>query len=425
MGRVCLSIVVLFTFICSVLPAHADEAAILETLKAMKVQMADMQEKIVSLENKVSRQDAVITQSDALKDAYEERIKDLEDQLAAQPSVSDQTVTTTSKSANWTPDIGVVADTVYTHTSSREDKEGNNRLSVREVELIFGSDIDPFSRLDVVASFSDEEDPSLEEAYMTRFGLPLNSTARLGKFKPKVGKVLQIHRDSLDTVDNPLVIQRYFGVEGLNKSGADVTVPLNLPWSATHEATIGVIEGGNGEDGTAFGDAKRTPTLYSRLRNYLDVTDVTGLEFGVSHMIGSGRDEPGFDAQILAADLTLTQALGDQRQLKWQNEIFNLNRRKTVDADGNLWGGYSLVDYRFHPRASTGLRYDHVDLVDNPSDNIHGHDEGKSVYLTFNQSEFARWRLQYNHREMASGRDDHSVYLQGTFSIGDHKHKLQ
>lgn len=425
MGRLCLSIVVLFVFLGSVFPAHADEAVILETLKVMKAQMADMQEKIVTLEKKVMQQDTAIAQGSALNDTYQKRIEDLEDQLEARPAVSGETVASGTKSAKWTPDIGVVADTVYSYTSSRDDEEGNNRLSVREVELIIGSDIDPYSRLDVTAAFSDEEDPSLEEAYITRFGLPLDATARLGKFKPKVGKVLQIHRDSLETVDNPLVIQRYFGVEGLNKSGVDLTVPLNVPWDLSHEATIGVIEGGNGEDGTAFGTSKRAPTMYARLRNYAELSDVTGLELGLSHMAGSGGDEPDFDARILAADLTLTQQLGANQQLKLQNELFNLNRRKTVDADGNLWGGYSLFDYKFHPRWSTGLRYDYVELVDNPSDSIHDRDEGKTAYLTFYQSEFARWRLQYNHREVASGRDDHSVYLQGTFSIGDHKHKLQ
>jgi hypothetical protein len=260
---------------------------------------------------------------------------------------------------------------------------------------------------------------------MTRFGLPLKATARLGKFKPKVGKALPLHRDYLETVDEPLVIARYFGVEGMSKSGLDVTVPVELPWAMTHQATLGVLEGGNGEDGTAFGTAKRTPTLYTHLKNYADITDTTGLELGFSHMAGSGGEEPRFDAQILAADLTLTQQLGSNQQLKWQNEVFNLNRRKTVDADGNLWGAYGLLDYRFHPRWSTGFRYDYAELVDDPSDNNHDFDEGETGYLTFYQSEFARWRLQYNHKNQAAGKDDHTVYLQGTFSIGDHKHKLQ
>lgn len=416
MGRVCLSLFVLLTFCCSIFPAHADESSVMDELKAMKAQMADMQEQIEELQSKVS-------QHDEIKEGYEVRIKELEDQLAQKPTGHNETVHAHSEHNKRTPQIGVVADTVYTYTSSREDEEGNNRLSVREVEVMVGSDIDPYSRLDVTAAFSDEEDTVLEEAYLTRSGLPFDATARLGKFKPKFGKILLDHRYMLETVDEPLVIEHYFGVEGLSKSGLDVTVPVELPWSMTHQATVGVLEGGNGEGGTAFGETKRAPALYSRLRNYLDVTDTTGLEFGVSHMIGAGRDEPGFDAQILAADLTLTQQLGVTQQLKWQNEVFNLNRRKTFDADGNLWGAYGLLDYKFHPRWSTGLRYDYAELVDNPSEYPHDFDEGKTGYLTFYQSEFARWRLQYNHRNLAAGKDDHTVYLQGTFSIGDHRHE--
>lgn len=417
MGRVCLFLMtcILFYFLSS--PVHADDLSVQDELKAMKVQMQDMQEKMAHLEEKVSNQQAD-------KQVYEDRIKNLEEQLAEKQTVAEPAASGRSTPIKWTPEIGAMADTVFTSSSTKEDTEGANRLSLRELELILGSNVDPFSRLDAVISFSDSEDPSLEEAYMTRFGLPLNATARLGKFKPKVGKVLGAHRDSLDTVDEPLVIQRYFGVEGMGKSGLDLTAPIDLPWPVTQQLTVGVLEGGNGDSGTAFGTARRAPTLYSHLKNYLDLTDVTGLELGLSHMAGSGGDEPGFDVQVLGADMTLTQHLGTQT-IKWQNEVFNLNRRKSVDVDGNLWGAYGLLDYHFLPQWSLGFRYDYAQLVDNPAANPHNADAGESGYLTFYQSEFARWRAQYKHTNLATGKDDNTVYVQGTFVIGDHKHKLQ
>jgi hypothetical protein len=398
-------------------PVNADDLSVQDELKAMKVQMQNIQAKMADLEAKVSSQQAA-------KQVYEDRIKNLEEQLAEKQTVMEPAASGRSTPIKWTPEIGAMADTVFTSSSTKEDTEGANRLSLRELELILGSNIDPFSRLDVVISFSDSEDPSLEEAYMTRFGLPFHTTARLGQFKPKVGKVLGAHRDSLDTVDEPLVIQRYFGVEGMSKSGLDLTAPIDLPWPVTQQLTVGVLEGGNGEDGTAFGTARRTPTLYSHLKNYVDLTDLTGIEVGISHMAGSGGDEPGFDAQVLGADVTLTQHLGTQT-LKWQNEVFNLNRRKSVDVDGNLWGAYGLLDYHFHPQWSLGFRYDYAQLVDNPATNPHNADVGQTGYLTFYQSEFARWRAQYKHTSLATGKDDNTVYVQGTFVIGDHKHKLQ
>lgn len=424
MEKVCLFLSILWAACFLVVPVQGNEVSLSEELKSMKSQMEAMQQKMTELEAKVSKQENLIEQKQLNEQVYEDRIKDLEDKLSHEhpPVIVENKPAAATR---WAPDISVVADTLFTSTSTKEDEEGANRVSLRELELLLGSDIDPFSRLDATIAFSDSEEPSLEEAYMTRFGLPWGMTGRFGKFKPKVGKALPIHRDALDTVDEPMVIQRYFGVEGLSKSGADMTVPIDLSWPVTQQIVFGVLEGGNGEDGTAFGTARRAPTLYSHLKNYLDVTDVTGLEIGFSHMAGSGNDEPGFDAQVLGADLTLTQNIGPYQTVKWQNEVFNVNRRKSVDVDGNVWGAYGLIDWHFLPQWSVGFRYDYAQLVDNSPENPNSLDSGEVGYLTFHQSEFARWRLQYNHNRLATGKDDNTVYLQGTFAIGNHKHKVQ
>jgi hypothetical protein len=229
----------------------------------------------------------------------------------------------------------------------------------------------------------------------------------------------------LDTVDEPLVIQRYFGAEGMSKAGVDFTKTLDLPFPITQQVVVGVLEGGNGEGGTAFGTTRQAPTFYGHLKNYKDLTDTIGFEFGSSYMIGSRDEFSGFESQILAGDMTLIKHLNANQDIKLQSEVFNLNRRKTKDADGNLWGAYGLADFRFHPQWSAGFRYDYVQLVNNPVFNPYNAQTGEAGYLTFSQSEFARWRLQYGHTTLATGKDENTVYLQGTFVIGDHKHKLQ
>ncbi len=401
-----------------VLNAAEARASVEDELKTMKADMAAMQGRMNALEEKVSQQDIA-------KQNYEHHIKELESQLAAQPQPAVAVQPQNRLGLKWTPEIGAVADTVVALTSSKEDAEGNNRLSLRELELVVGSNVDPFSRLDSTISFSDTENPALEEAYLTRFGLPFTTTARVGKFKPKVGKMLPVHRDSIDTVDEPLVIQRYFGAEGFNKSGVDLTKTFDLPIPVTQQVAVGILEGGNGEGGAAFGTARRAPTLYAHLKNYLDLTDDTGLEVGLSEMSGSRDDMPNFGTRILATDTTLIHHLSPHQDIKLQAEAFNLERTKTIDADGNLWGAYGLLDFRFHPQWSTGFRYDYVELVNNPADNPQKDDNAYTGYLTFYQSEFARWRAQFTHANLATGKDDNTVYLQGTFAIGDHKHKLQ
>lgn len=343
----------------------------------------------------------------------------------------------------WNPDIGAVADIVLQSDSPKSDEEGADRISAREVELVFGSPVDPYTRMDVTLAIADFEEMELEEAYITRFDLPLDFTARIGRFLPKVGKVLPIHRDSLDTVDLPLVLEKYFGHHGYSKTGVDLTRAIELPWDMTHEWTFGVLEGGNGEEGSLFGETRRHPTIYNHLKNYIDLNDTTGLELGVSHLAGSRDEDSSFEVNVIGLDGTLIHRYGDQRHIKLQGEAYHVNRRESfypledettgeifnqdLDDARSLWGGYALLDWRFLPQWATGVRYDNVQLIEAGEDfaNPQQTERGFSAYLTFYQSEFARWRAQYSHLDLQSGDDDNRVFVQGTFAIGEHKHKLQ
>ena len=342
-------------------------------------------------------------------------------------------------SGKFTPEIGAVADVAMKLDSPRVDASGADRVSLREIELVLGSNVDPYSRLDATIAFNEDNTAELEEAYLTRFELPFDMTARIGRFKPKIGRALAAHRDSLDTVDEPLVIQRYFGLEGMNKSGVDLTKLLELPLPFVHQITAGVIEGGTGEGGTAFGDVKRRPTIYAHLKNYLDITDVTNLDLGLSYAAGHTDDEAAFKSNVLGLDAALIHHLNPAQDIKLQGELFYLDRKESFteltnsltgavtrqDLDGTLWGAYALLDFRLSSQWAAGFRFDDVELVNNPAANPDKGDIGYTGYLTFYQSEFARWRFQFSHIDLATGKDDNQVLLQGTFAIGDHKHKLQ
>lgn len=342
-----------------------------------------------------------------------------------------------------TPEIGAVADIVLALDNPKEDEEGADRVSVRELELVLGSAVDPYTRMDATLGISDFEELEIEEAYVTRYGLPLDMTARIGRFLPRVGKAIPVHRDALDTVDEPLVVEKYFGHHGYSKTGADLSRSIDLPWAVSHEATLGVLEGGNGEEGALFGETRRHPTLYGHLKNYLDINDLTGLELGASYLTGSRDDDSSFEVGVIGLDGTLIHRYGDRRHIKLQSEAFRVSRTESFyertdadtgeifyeDLDGakNLWGTYVLLDWRFDPQWAAGARFDDVQLIETADDfaNELQSERGYTGYLTFYQSEFARWRAQYTHSDMTDGTEDNRVYLQGTFAIGEHKHKIQ
>ncbi len=405
-------------------PAHANELANLTQ------EMRELRQMVGDLKVIVENQQKEIVYLKASKDARPPQL------VSQQPGGFFQS---TAIQGKFNPDIGVMGDVVLKLDSPKEDTEGADRISVREIEILFGANVDPYSRFDSTIAFSDFEEAELEEMYLTRYELPWNVTGRVGKFRPKIGKTNAPHRDSLETVDEPLVIQRYFGLEGLSKSGADLTKILLFPTPMTHELNLGILEGGNGEDGTAFGESRRRPTLFGHLKNYLNISDMTGLELGGTYLAGSKDADSNFEVQIYGLDTTLIHRLDPNRYLKLQGELFYMNREESElrtededtgeilfhDLDGTLYGGFGLLHFRFHPQWSTGFRFDTVELVDNPLENPDKADVGYTGYLTFYQTEFSRWRVQFSHIDLADGREDSQVMFQGTFIIGAHKDKLQ
>ena len=93
--------------------------------------------------------------------------------------------------------------------------------------------------------------------------------------------------------------------------------------------------------------------------------------------------------------------------------------------DANSKGFYFLADYRLAQRWAIGSRYDWVEPIEVFDHYTRSEDQALSGYLTFFQSEFARWRFQYQRACLADGENDNRFFLQGTFAIGTHKHQLQ
>ena len=391
-------------------------------LGAMQSQISELSQMVRDLKQTVEKQQL--------------EIAELRKDFPAQPPFApDEDITTSQRSgAQFVPEIGVVGDVVFRSDSPKTDGGGSDRVSVREMELILGGSVGPHSHFDSTIAFTDEGAVELEEAYFTGSELPLDITARAGRFKPSIGKVLAFHHDALDTVDEPLVIQRYFGAEGLSKTGVDFTKSMGLPWPVEHQLTLGILEGGNGEDGTAFGETKRRPTIYGHLKNYLDISDTTNLEIGLSDAIGSRDADSAMEVNVFGVDGTLIHHLNPNQNIKLQGEVFNLNRSESQletvddttgaiflnDVDGNVWGGYALLDFRIHSKWAAGFRYDQVQIVNRPADSPEQSDQGYSGYLTFYQSEFMRWRAQVSHFDLTDGSEDNQIFLQGTFTVGEH-----
>ncbi len=401
-------------------------------------------DELALLREQVQQLTGTVQQLTATVQAQQERLAQLErpgapgPQAAVQPPRSAAGAPSSGRAllTSMNPEIGVVGDIVGQLSESSADGEGNDTITAREVEVVFGHPIDPYSRLDVTLAFPELEAAELEEASVTHWGLPGEIRTRLGRFKPKVGKAIAIHRDSLDTVDEPLVVQRYFGTEGMSRTGVDFSGFLPVPWTAVvHELTGGLLEGGVGEGGTLFGETKRRPSFYAHLKNFWDIAEMTNAELGLTYLLGSKDADSDYEVDALGIDATMVHYVTPANKLKWQNELYLQQRDETVTVaeDGSTtsvpntpWGFYSLLDYRLSPRFGVGGRMDYVEPVDADQAILaRNADTAWSGYLTFYQSEFSRWRLQFTHTDFARGGDDNTIFAQATVAIGVHKHQLQ
>jgi len=394
-------------------------------------QMKDLLEQVKQLSNTVTDLKGVVESQNSRIEALEKENEALRAQPQPEPQpqpgsgasapdlATAAAATSPRPTGGFNPDISVGVDIVGAVSESNSDEEGNDRISVRELELSIGHDIDPYARFDSTITLSDFEDVAIEEAYVTFWELPGDIQLRLGRMRPRVGKESAIHRDQLDTVDMPLVIQRYLGVEGLYRTGAELSRLMpQFAAPLTQELVVGMMEGGVGEDGMMFGEERRHPMFYAHLKNAFDVSPETSLELGGTYLIGSS-DEDTYDVNALGADLTLTHYFTPVRRMKWQSEMYAQWRNDSAANDTPI-GFYSLLDMRLTERWGVGGRYDWVQLVDEDAT-----EQAYSLYGTFFQSEFARWRLQYQLADLADAGYENRLFLQATFAVGAHKHRIQ
>ncbi len=351
------------------------------------------------------------------------------------------------------PEISASGDflTYYRHqdgTRKRGDAE------IRGLELNIQSYLDPFSYMKATAHVCDEG-VHVEEVYFTRFSAVGGANLDVGRFRQPFGVVNRWHGDALDQVNYPLALQRIFGEEGLNQTGAslDWTLPT---WGNAHQGLI--LQVTNGENEALFeGDALGTPSVLLHYKNYRDLSESTYLEWGLSGLFGwndewdiqAGSDvTTAYDArgtQVFGVDLSYVWEPLDRalyRNVEWRSELYVLNR-DILAPDGSgadtlhAWGAYSYIQSKVARNLILGVRLDYFA----PDSKSYAETEDLSLlplaytsndpyrwqigpYVTWWQSEWVRLRTEYNYG-WGSGMEpaEHVVWGQATFAIGPHKHE--
>jgi hypothetical protein len=340
-------------------------------------------------------------------------------------------------------DFGVVGDFVGNITQRNVEKATGgtffgreNRFFPREIELMFFGQIDPYARGEVRIEAAEEfEDGArdlhlgLAEANLTLLTLPYGTQAKLGLMRNRFGLLNERHREALPQTDQPNVLTRFLGEEGLRESGAEVSWVAPLPFYL--EALAGVFNGDN-EDAFGRGSLK-APLVTGRLRTFFELGDAHALQLGVSGASGETPDKRRSTLAGIDLKYKLTPEGWRHALLTVAGEALYSNRRVEVFDDAGAgedrtrkrFGWYTYAEVQPWQRWLGGVRYDWTQFPVDP-----GREWAVEPYIAFLPSEFLRFRLAYKHTDRShrvTGPDDRGsarvfdeILFQATFFLGAH-----
>jgi len=325
---------------------------------------------------------------------------------------------------SFNPDISAIGDVLF-HAGENEEGVEKNQFQFRELELAFAAAVDPYGRADFFVSIEEEDGEfgiDVEEGYFTFDTLPHDLKARAGKFYSFFGKANLFHTHAMPWVDRPLVIRHFFGEEGMTEPGAELSWLVPNPWESYMELT-GQLQSNRNEASFA-GDEGDELMYVTHLKNFFDINRQSTIEVGGSFAAGENTGtSPSHQTYLEGLDLTYKWRPAEQglyKSLAWMNELL-LSQREQGEGDTvDSYGLYSSLEYQFERRWSIFGRYDYAQFPEDSESRESAYTAG----LTFRQSEYAFWRVQYTHADGGGdltwgSRDEFFVQL--NFGIGPHR----
>jgi len=441
-----------------VLPISARAESDAEALRNLKRQMEQLQKQMEVLEKRIEAGEAEkAAPASSAAPAQPEPLA----QLPPAPSQAwspSQPITVISSGANYMnvsfdllTDVGTSTKKDVGQLELGDHDPDQRGFSLRNAELALDGAVDPYFKgfANVVFKLDqdNETEVELEEAYAMTTSLPWNLQAKAGQFFAEFGRQNLTHPHTWAFVDEPLVMGRLLGSEGLRNVGARLSWLAPTPFYT--EVLFGVF---NGEGSTAFSFRNndntygRTPVdrgvsslgdlLYvPRITSSFDLTDTQTLVVGTSGAFGANDTGTSTDTQIYGADVYWKwrpeRAQRGFPFVAWQSE--GMFRRLEAGADPSTalpsetlkdWGFYSQVVWGFHLGWAAGLRGEFVSGDSSAFDSIDPKERADrtrvSPNLTWYPTEFSKLRLQYNYDYGQEFGNEHSLWLQAEFLLGAH-----
>ncbi|MBF0491453.1 MAG: hypothetical protein HQM15_01575 [Deltaproteobacteria bacterium] len=319
-----------------------------------------------------------------------------------------------SPAAKMLPDISLIGvfSGAYFQNDPAESGHDPHRtgFNLQEIEVGIQSIIDPYVRGDIFLSFH-EDGVELEEGYITTLaGLPKGLQIRAGKYKVGFGRQNQKHLETWSFINNNLPDKYFFGGDGFNELGTEVSYLLPTPFFLQAQFSFNQGTNAGNFDGTRKEDFAYT----GRLSTSANITDNLTALAGISAAFGYNDTGLGNTTNLYGGDFLLKWKPSKDKGIEWQSEYI-FRRKEVPGAFENEGGLSSYLLGNWSPRWGAGLRAEYLGLPAETEKTFR-----MSPMLTFRPSEFFRLKAQYDLTKNIGDNVEHAAMLQMIFNMGPH-----
>jgi len=328
-------------------------------------------------------------------------------------------------------------------------------FTIPNMEISLGGAVDPFFRgfVDIVYKLDSEGETGveLEEAYLLTTSLRWNLQIKGGQFYTEFGRENQQHPHAWSYVDQPLVLNRMFGPDGLRGQGARLSWLVPTSWYT--EAMVAVfnsvgetmysfrteesaeIHGGAPVEREVEGAGDLV--VVPRVAASFEPTSTQIVLLGASAAFGPNNSGPATGTRVFGTDVYWKWKSAFAGQgfpfVSWQTEALYraydaAERVAADDASAVLpretltdHGIYSQLLWGIRPRIVAGLRAEFVSGNTAAfASELRADRTRIAPAFTWYPSEFSKLRFQYNFDDRQGIGQDHSLWVQFEFILGAH-----
>jgi hypothetical protein len=424
----------------------ADNTDMAQLHREIEQLKADYEQRLRALEARVQKAEAASQEAQANAAAA---------QTAASAPPPPAATATTAAGTAFNPQVSVILDGTYgkfSHDPAQyaipgfalapETNPGKRGPSLGESELAMSANVDDKFYSEIQISLQPEGGADVEQAFFQTLEMPAGLTVKAGRFFSGIGYLNEQHSHVWDFVDQPLAYRAM-----LDNQYADDGVQVR--WLAPTDTFLEL--GGELLRGDAYPGGGATGNGPGARSAFVHV----GGDVGISNSWSAGLSQLRIDANNRAnGDLTPPDTFtGDSTVSiadfvwKWspngnpvntnfklqgeylrssENGAFTPSTLSALPYDSAQRGAYLQGIYQFMPRWRVGLRHDWLTANDPGAafagttlDPMNHAPKRDSAMVDFSNSEFSRFRLQYN-RDQSQPETDNEWYLQYIMSIGAH-----